>query len=125
MGEDGDGCGVVGNDRLVIVVHKLAGVKLVTTVQDGVGDKSGVSELGRQTTDLRSNHDHLWAKVPLEEGPGLVPNADDPDIAEVIPLGHLLVQLGPDVLANTAVNGSCKSSVGGHGNIQFLRGFLV
>ena len=48
LGEEGDGSGVVGHDRLVFVVHHLALVVIHSAVQDCVRHSGGVAKLEKK-----------------------------------------------------------------------------
>ena len=65
QGEDRDLPGLVRDDGLELVEDHLASVKLEAAVQDGVGDLSGVSELGRKTADFAADSEDVLGEQPV------------------------------------------------------------
>ena len=53
LGEEGYGSGIVGHDRLVLVVHHLALVVINSAVQDCVRHSGGVAKLEKKDVLLR------------------------------------------------------------------------
>ena len=98
----GDFLSVVGHNRLVIIVYKLALIELMTTVQDGIGDLGSIAKLRGKATDFRPNHNNLRRKVSLEESSRLVSNTENLDIIEALAGGNLGLQLSSDVLVDVA-----------------------
>jgi len=120
LGEYRDFSGVIGDNRLVVVIQQFPVVKVVATSHDRVGNLGSVIEGGGQATNLTAHHDQLLGEKPGHEGPGLVSDTEDLNIVEALPGSHFVVQSRSDVLTDAAVNCSGQTSVGCQRHVQLL-----
>ena len=84
---------LIGGNILVVVEQELAIVKLVAAAQNGVSHLGGVVESRRQSSDLTADHENMLGEEPLEEGSGLVSNAQDLDVVQTLSGSDLLLEL--------------------------------
>ena len=84
---------LIGGNILVVVEQELAIVKLVAAAQNGVSHLGGVVESRGQSSDLTADHENMLGEEPLEEGSGLVSNAQDLDVVQTLSGSDLLLEL--------------------------------
>lgn len=109
----GKDVGLVGNDRLELVVDDLDSIELNALRLDDIDDRAGFGEGGDVLADLVEAEDNVLAQDTAELSLGLVTQDDE--------LGFRLLLNGTaSELGNAAVDTTAKTTVRGGSNEQGL-----